>query len=206
MKITLAAVCAAMVVCTCQAGWAREWQVSPMVGYTFGGSFEEEGSDTELSLKETASYGIAVSTEHEKDTRYEFFYSRQPTELKVDEGILSDDALFDIDVHYIQIGGTVMLSEEQHFACPYIVGTLGITHLNPRSSGFDSMTRPSLGLGIGALVPLVKHFGLRFEGRGFATLINSSGTVFSNDQGLSIRIRSDAFTQFVFNAGFFFSF
>ena len=99
-----------------------------------------------------------------------------------------------------------MLSEKQHFARPFIVGTIGITHFSPRSSGFDPLTRPSLGFGIGALIPLVSHLGIRIEGRGFATLVNSSGTVFSNDQGLSIRIKSDAFTQFVFNTGFFLDF
>lgn len=207
MKTGHAVACAAIIICMCQTGWAREWQISPFVGYSFGdGSFEEEQSGTELTLREATSYGFAVNMQDEKDTQYEFYYSLQPTELKVDDGILSDDALSDIDVHYIQIGGTVMLSDEKYFARPFIVGTLGVTHFNPRSSGFDTLTRPSLGLGIGALVPLFSHVGVRLEGRGFATLVNTSGAIFSNDQGLSIRLKSDTFTQFVFNAGFFISF
>ncbi len=187
---------------------AVELEITPLVGYTFGGSFEEGYSGADLDLEEGMSLGAAIDFPLDEGRQIEFYYSRQPTELEADgELFLDREALFDIDIHYIQIGGTYTWRDEGAVR-PFIVGTMGVTHLDPEPSGIDSRTRFSLGLGGGARAYITERFGVRLEGRGFATLIDDdgSGVFFSGPTGLVVSVSSEIFLQFVFNAGVFFRF
>jgi hypothetical protein len=218
MERGFAVIIAVVVALTSQVCNARQWEISPLIGYTFGGTFQEGDTGTKLDIKESPNVALAIDAEYEPDTQIEFYFSRQATKLKADLDADSEDdpeadiflssgeTLFDLDVYYIQIGGTYMWQEKENGFQPYIVGTFGITHFVPRDSDYDPATRPSLGLGLGARFWLTQHIGLRVEGRGFATLFNSGGTVFSNSEGLSIHVKSDAIGQIVANAGIFFDF
>jgi len=192
----------------CRLCRAVELEVTPLVGYTFGGSFEESFSGTDLELREGISLGATIGFPLDQGRQFEFYYSRQSTELEADGSILSDEVLFDIDVHYIQIGGTYTWHDEGTVR-PFVVGTLGVTHFDPEPSGLSSRTRFSLGLGGGAKAYITERFGVRFEGRGFATLVDDDGggaVFFSSPGGLSVAVSSNVFAQFVFNAGVFFRF
>lgn len=94
----------------CRLCRAVELEVTPLVGYTFGGSFEEGYTGTDLDLEEGISLGAAIDFPLDQGRQVEFYYSRQATELEAGGGIPTDEVLFDIDVHYIQIGGTYTLS------------------------------------------------------------------------------------------------
>jgi hypothetical protein len=224
MKRLLPVVClmAAMLFLT-QDCHARRWQVSPMLGYSIGGHFEEDSDDSDeesgisLDIKESPSFALAVNTDYEQGTEFEIFYSRQATELEADEEIFSSTSLFDLDVHYLHIGGTVILTrvkdffgetlfEPSDFCEPYLVGTLGATHLKPRDSDYDPVTRFSASLGFGTRLYARKNLGFRFEARGFATLINSDTALFSNSRGMKIYVDADAFAQAMLNAGLFYDF
>ena len=50
--------------------------------------------------------------------------------------------------------------------------------MSPSVSDLSSETRLSLNAGIGYMIPLGKHFGIRFEARGYATLLNNNGGIF----------------------------
>ncbi|NLW67200.1 MAG: outer membrane beta-barrel protein [Bacteriovoracaceae bacterium] len=192
----------------CRLCRAVELEVTPLVGYTFGESFEEGYTGTDLDLEEGISLGAAIDFPLDQGRQVEFYYSRQATELEAGGGIPTDEVLFDIDVHYIQIGGTYTWRDEGELR-PFIVGTLGVTHFDPEPSGLSSRTRFSLGLGGGAKAYITERFGLRLEGRGFATLIDDDGgdsVIFSDPGGLSVVVSSDIFAQFVFNFGVFFRF
>ena len=76
---------------------------------------------------------------------------------------------------------------------PYVVGGLGATFFDP-GEGFDDELRASLNLGIGYEQPLGKTLAVRFEARGYATLVNSSGGFFCSG-GCIVSISGDVFTQ-----------
>ncbi|HQG30614.1 MAG TPA: hypothetical protein PLA83_01690 [Deltaproteobacteria bacterium] len=215
MERGFAVICAVVLAFTSHVCHAGKWQISPLAGYTYGGAFEEEDTGTDLNIEESPSLALAIDAEYEPDSQIEFYVSRQATEFKADPddddetGLAlfpAGETLFDLDVYYIHIGGTYMWQERVNDFQPYIVGTLGVTHFVPRNSDYDPATRPSISLGLGARYWITKHVGLRAESRGFATLFNGSGSVFSNSEGLSIRVRSDAIGQIVANAGVFFEF
>jgi hypothetical protein len=73
------------------------------------------------------------------------------------------------------------------------VGGLGATVFDP-DGGYDTELRASLNLGIGYQVPLGEKFAVRFEARGYATLVNSSGGLFCSG-GCVISIEGDVVTQ-----------
>ena len=54
--------------------------------------------------------------------------------------------------------------------------------------------RASINLGIGYQVPVGDTFALRFEARGYATLVNSSGGLFCSG-GCVVSIEGDVVTQ-----------
>lgn len=186
---------------------AFELEITPLVGYTIGGTFEESYSGTDLDLQEDGSLGLAVDFPLDQGRQIEFYYSRQATRLEADGGIVPDNLLFDIDVHYIQLGGTYTWHDKGMLR-PFVVGTMGVTHLDPEPSGIGSHTRFSLGLGGGARAFIARNIGLRLEGRGFATLIDDGGggVIFRDPGGLSVAVSSDILFQFVFNAGIIFRF
>ncbi len=215
MERGFALICAVMLILTSHVCHARQWQISPLAGYTYGGAFEEEDTGIDLDIKESPSVAFAIDAEYEPDSQIEFYVSRQATKLRadlddddeIDLALFPDgDTLFDLDIYYIHIGGTYLWQERMNDFQPYIVGTLGVTHFVPRDSDYDPSTRPSLSLGLGARYWVTQHIGLRAEARGFATLFNGSGSVFSNSEGLSIHVSSDAIGQIVANAGVFFEF
>lgn len=189
-----------------------------MAGYTMGGSFDEEETGASLDLGESPSFAVALGTEWEKGTELEIYYSRQATELKSDDAVFSGhDTLFDLDIHYLHIGGLALLTQvkdvfgetlfQPNDLCdPYIVGGLGVTQFRPKESGYDPATRFSLNLGFGAKFHVTRQFGFRLEGRGIATLFGGSGTVFSNSQGVKVYVNSEAIGQAVINAGVFYTF
>ena len=59
---------------------------------------------------------------------------------------------------------------------------------------FGSTTRASLSLALGYSLPLAPYVALRIEGRGYWTLLNSSGTLFCSG-GCTITIKGDALQQ-----------
>ena len=151
---------------------AAEIEVSPLVGYRFGGQFHEETTDRDVDLKEAATFGLAVDVEYAPDKMVEVFYSRQSTSI--------DDTSLDIDVEYFQIGGVAEFT--QHNYTPYAVGTLGATRFSP-DGDFDSETRFSLTFGGGVKWFFNEHWAARVEGRAYFTIFDSDAQVFCVSSG-----------------------
>ncbi len=183
---------------------AAEIEVTPILGFTFGGDFENADEDNDLDVADAASYGVILALED--TTRvgafYELFYSRQETHLKGDGSAFSGDSKFDVDISYLHIGGTY--GEKQKQFHPFVSGGIGITHLSPEQG--DSETRFSMSLGGGVKVPLSERISFRFEGRGFATLFDSDSTIFCENNTCAVRVKGDTMLQFTALTGLTFRF
>ena len=78
----------------------------------------------------------------------------------------------------------------------YAVAGVGATRLTPNASGLSAETKPSVNLGFGYMVPIVPGLGLRFEVRGYATWIDSTGGLFCRSTtGCAVSIKGNAFYQ-----------
>ena len=139
------------------------------------------------------------------DTQYELFYGFQRTKV-TGGGTFGGDPLFDLDIHYLHLGGTFMFPRDK--IRPYIVGGLGATHFVRRGSGLNPETFFSLSLGGGSKIPLSGRVGLRFEGRGLLTVLPDTREIFCVSSGgaaCRVSVNGDVFGQFLLMAGITFS-
>lgn len=184
-------------------GQAQDRSLTVMGGYQFGGEFEDEATGDEVELDETPNFTVLLNLPYELDTEFEYVFSRQATSLQA-SGQFSGDELFDLDVYYLHVGGIALVNPDR--VEPYVSGSLGLTHMRPSDSGLDSETRFSLSLGGGVRVPLGERLALRFDLRGFVTMLNGGGSLFCTDGNCNVRIVSDGFLQYAASAGIAFRF
>jgi hypothetical protein len=129
-------------------------EITPFIGYRFGGTFEQEQSEAEYELNDSPSFGLIVNIRHQDPTQWEIFYSQQKTEAEF-LGATTNDPEVDIDLHVLQLGGTYQFEGE--LARPYLAFTLGGTHIRTSSaeSRSDTFFSGSIGVGMKFLPTLV---------------------------------------------------
>jgi hypothetical protein len=172
----------------------------PFVGYRLGGSILHELSPAPLELDERENWGFSLMASPDASTRYEFLYSHQGTRLSDMTDPL--DA-FDLDVHYLHLGGTVDLPHED--LVPFFSGGIDMAHLSPGRAGYSNETRLSLSLGGGLKWTPNDRFGIRFELRGYGTL-GDSGEGLLCDSDCEQGLKSYLFPQFETNLGLIYRF
>jgi len=161
-------------------------------GFRDGGSFTDVDTDEKLSLDSSAAGSLALDFGLDTSRQWQIFLSHQRTDLSLKgTSSASGDAL-GMSVTYLHFGGTSFFTGTVGKG-PYVVGGIGATVFDP-DSGFDSELRASLNLGLGYQLPLSETFALRFEARGYATLVNSSGGLFCSG-GCVVSIEGDVITQ-----------
>ena len=180
------------------------FEVTPYLGYRFGGSFKLVDTGTQADVGSHVSYALALDLSTNEATQYELFYSRQSTTISGQSLAQSD-----MTVEYLHVGGTLLLEDWQHFL-PYLIGSVGATRFSPSSPLGRNSTDFSASLGAGLRIPFNPHFSLRLEARGFATLLNSNGAIFcrSDQSGGVCRIheRGSSFLQGDLLAGLAYTF
>ena len=183
---------------------AMDIEITPFAGYTWGGEFSDTVTGTTLKVDETANYGVMVDFKQDEQSQIELYFSRQATQLKANERLFTGNPMFNLDIEYYHIGGTY--GADSGKVRPFVVGTLGATHMVPKGPGLDALTKLSLSLGGGVKLFATDRVGLRLEGRWFGTLFNGSGSAFCSSGACAINVQGDLFSQFVTNAGVFITF
>ena len=191
------------------AAIAGNYEITPFAGYTWGGEFTDSVTGTTLNVDETDNYGVMldinmVDIKQEEQSQIELYFSHQATKLRTDSGLFTGNPLFNLDINYYHIGGTY--GADLGKVRPFLVGTLGVTYMDPQGPGLNSLTKFSLSLGGGVKLFATDHVGLRLEGRWFGTLFNGSGSAFCTDEKCAINVQGDLFSQFVANAGLIIAF
>jgi opacity protein-like surface antigen len=184
--------------------YAGGFEIVPLVGYTAGGTFEDEVTGAQLDVRSNANYGLMLDINQAADSQVELYYSRQPTQLRANGGAFVGDPLFDLDIHYLHIGGTY--TEATGKVKPYVVGTIGATLMDPKGEDLHSETKLSLSLGGGVKIPLTDRLGLRLEGRWFGTFFGNSGAVFCVNGACAVSIQGSVFMQLAANVGLMIAF
>ena len=179
--------------------WAGDIEITPFAGYTMGGEFHDATTGKTLSFDDTSSYGIMLDFKQAEDSWIELYYSRQQTRLKTDQGPFFGNPLFDVNVEYFHVGGTY--GADTGNVRPFVVGTIGATHMVPQGADLHAETKLSLSLGGGARFYLTKRIGLRFDARWFGTFFNGSGSVFCSGGACLVNVQGSVLSQVSANAG-----
>jgi hypothetical protein len=188
---------------TCLAAWLpslclSQVEVTPFYGYQFGGDFENAETGQRYDLAGGACAGTQLDIHLSEITQLEFYFCHQETELE-SEGPFPTDTFFDLDVDYYHIGGTLLISDK-HFQ-PFVVGTLGATHLSPEPASIGSLTRFSVGLGGGVRYFPTEHLGLYLAGRGLFTFIDSDTSIVIESGSTTVHVFADGLWQAQLQAG-----
>ena len=141
-------------------------------GGRFGGSVTDSMSNSSPDLKNGSSFALAVDIGLDRNRQLEVFYSQQDTALTH----IPSSQPIGFTLHNYQIGGTAFIDEIGSGV--YVMGGIGGTTAQPKGRGLNSGTFFSGNLGLGWMVPLAKHVGLRFEARGYGIALNGSGSLF----------------------------
>lgn len=158
--------------------------LTPWVGYRFGGQFQETTADEDIDIEESSSFGIAFDVGYAPGQAIEVFYSRQSTDV---EG----QPPFGLDIEYFQLGGVATFESDTPFE-PFAVGTIGAARLTPGPGGVEDETRFAATLGGGVRYPFNERLALRLEVRGYFTFFDSDASLFcvSDEAGAACRVRA----------------
>jgi hypothetical protein len=160
-------------------------------GFRGGGDLTEATTGGDLHVDLTPSFALAFDLAFEDRKQLQVFYSHQKTSLSAVGPPAS--TLFPLTIEYLHVGGSAFLDEA---GGGYAVAGVGATRFTPDSPGLGAETKPSISVGFGYMIPIVPGLGLRFEVRGYATLIDSTGGLFcKNSSGCAFSIKGNALYQ-----------
>lgn len=152
------------------------FQLTPFAGYRLGGTFEDSETEVEYELDDSPSFGLILNFPSKGNTEWEIYYSKQSTEVDVAGFVPGENAL-DMDVEYLQVGGTYLFEQSQN-AAPYFVATAGVTKMDPGAANTKSDTFFSVGVGGGWKYFPASRVGLRLDGRFIGTFVDSNSRIF----------------------------
>jgi hypothetical protein len=170
-------------------------------GYRDGGRFTDVTTGSKLPIEASGigAVSLDLALDPKAGTQLQIYVSRQSSQ--VDARLATQPPLpaaplpakFGISVTYAHIGGTIFPGRKIGQGA-YLVGGMGATLFEPDLQGLANELRPSISLGIGYQRPLGERVALRFEARGYATLVNSSSALFCSG-GCAVSIKGDTVTQ-----------
>ncbi len=183
------------------------FELTPFAGFATGGEFDDTTSNASLDLDDSASFGLILDIRESANSQWEVLYSLQATEADTTALPISGPS-FNLDVHYIQGGGTYLL--DGNAVRPFVSATIGAAHFKPGFSGVDSETFFAFSIGTGLQIRPNNRFGIRLEARGYGTLLDSDADLFcqSDPAGAicAVRVEGSVLWQFHAMVGLVFRF
>ena len=176
----------------------NNFEITPFVGYLAGGEFEDPTDSSDRDLDAGTDFGIIMDAAADWWRHYEMLYLRQSTTL---DGVEP----FDLDVEYLQFGGTVSYPDTEYtHVIPYFGMTVGAARFSPDAAGLNDETKFAFTIGGGLRIPINERFGVRLDLRAFGTVLESDSEFFCvSSSGLTCRVqvKSDIFFQYSANLG-----
>jgi len=161
------------------AAFAQEqsfnFEITPYGAYRFGGEFEYTSANSSIEIDDDSSYGLILNASHSPITQWEILYSHQET-IADTLGLGLADPVLDIDIDYLHAGGTYLWDGDH--VRPFLSATLGVTHVDISTPGYDSDSFYSFSIGLGLQVRPTDRLGLRLEARSFGTLLDTDTDLF----------------------------
>jgi hypothetical protein len=154
---------------------AQQIEVTPFFGYRTGGEFQADAINPygDVEIDDSEAYGLMVNIPLTPWSQIELMADFQSSSFQDNGDIfIPDQNLGDVDVAYYHVGYVFQGSDPR--IQPFGVVSLGATNINPDLPGLDSETKFSTSFGGGVKVFFSKNVGMRFEGRGFYTLLDSN--------------------------------
>jgi len=153
-----------------------DYELTPYAAYRIGGDFEDDETGEEYDLDDSEAFGIILNIYAKPQGQWEILYAKQSTELDTLGALDGIPPSIDLDVEYLQIGGTYLFDSDK--VQPFIALTLGVTHFDPQFADLDSENYFSASFGGGIKLNPEGRIGARLEGRVYSTFLESSSEIF----------------------------
>ena len=145
---------------------AQRIEITPFVGYQFGGELDEIGDETTTrKLDQGTTWGLILDVGITDLDQVEIYYSTQGTDLN--RGV---ESAVGVTVDHFQIGAIHQYAPNRPIN-PYIGITLGASRFEING---DSDTRFSGAVTGGVKMVVSDHLGFRFDGRFFGISTGSN--------------------------------
>lgn len=153
----------------------NQFEFSPFAGYRLDADIDSSsdlGFNRDVQVDESASYGLLFDINFTPNWALELVANWQDTQFSVDEGLLSPTStLGDVTVAYYQAG--VLFQTGAGQVKPFFVITAGMASIEPDFPQLDAEYYFAGTLGGGVKIFFSPSFGMRFEGRGYWTNLNT---------------------------------
>jgi len=180
--------------------------ITPLVGYrssiTFPiGQFEQQ---TNLIFDDRPSYGVAVGGRLNEEDLIEFRWARQDSDIHLEGGVPASSAKVILDQFHVDFTHEYILEDWPMWARPFVMGSVGATHVS--DGGNSSFTRFSFGLGGGIKVYFTRHLGFRMQAEWLPIVVNPEVNSFVCGGGCVVHLSATAVSQGEIVAGPLFRF
>jgi opacity protein-like surface antigen len=184
---------------------AQKVELTPHIGYKFGGGLTDYFTATEYDFSDSESYGLTLNYTIGLmgDTQLDLSWSRQDTD--VESFNFNERETFDVTIDYWQVGGLKQWNEDEPTR-PFVIGSLGAAHFSPESAELSSATRFAFALGGGVKLLPSDHIGIRLQGKLYGTYGSGGGGVFCGTGGCAFGFSGNFMWQAEFSAGLIIAF
>ena len=192
-----AALAIALFLCAPAIALAQKVQVSPIGGYRFNGDLFELATNRPVDVDGAPVIGGALNVDMGAGLSFEGIFTHQQADITTPSGTVGPAAQWRVDVDQALAGG------RQEFGTgrsrTFLSGLLGLTRYGV--SG-DHEVRFTVGAGGGAIVPVQRRLGLRFDGRILATFVDGHAHAsVCGGAGCLVGVHVDVAWQAEFTAG-----
>ena len=161
---------------------AQPVEIAPVGGYRFGGGFFEQVTQQQVDLDGAPVFGFVVNVPLHDGLFVEAFASHQEGSVTVPESMTAPAARWRIDVDHFQVGGLQEFFDRRRTR-PFLTGLLGLTRY---AADGDNEIRFTASAGGGVKLMPVPRFGLRLDGRVFATFVEIEGRAIACSPGICL--------------------
>jgi len=200
MRVVTALACLlATIAVPTKAKQPLNFEISPLIGYRFGGDFDttRDKVHNKIELTEETSYGLLMAWSFDRKRQGEFLVSHYNTNFSQADDFSASNT--ELGITYAHLGGNVPISDG--FIPMYVTGGVGLTHLSPKNDELSNETRFSVNVGLASKIPLSENISLRLDGRLYGTFFNSDSAIFCDYDTCAVYISSDIWFQSELSAG-----
>jgi opacity protein-like surface antigen len=156
------------------------FEVTPFVGARFGGTFDvetDQHAQTQVSLKDASSYGVAAGFRFDDFSLIEFRWTRSESELRFAQAPPAGTPPSDVTLNQFHADFTrEFVMPEVKGLRTFLTGSVGATHVGSANDGF---TRFSFGFAGGLKQFLTSRLAIRAEASWLPIVIDPSVSAFA---------------------------
>ena len=173
------------------------FDLTPLVGYrtsiTFPTGQNAQDLRPRVVLDTGPSYGIAVGIRLEEEKLIELRWARQDTYVHLEGGASFPKEKMALNQFHGDFTYEPIVEEWPHWARPFVMASIGATHVGGGTS--SSFTRFSFGLGGGIKVYFTRRVGLRMQAEWLPIVVDPGVGSFVCGDGCVVQLTGTAVSQ-----------